>query len=481
MYQFKKGAAAILAGVLSVSSVVPAFAAAPSDVENYDHVTTAGNKGNAAVMLTVEDREEPIIFSAYVPAELPIAIDANGDVVVPEDAKIINGVETLPIEVEAIDVTMEDGWTLASMSDDLTSETKDTKKVAMEVLGQDLSDATSFSPAKIEANGDIALNMKANLPDQSASSQTKIATIGFTVNWWEDQAVVTPQPGDSRILSKDQMDTVLESLTGSIVFSTEMYDPEQHTGTATDISEAQDGSVMAVVNGQDAVVYSEGGTLAPEDCSKLFSEYKATSMDLRGLDTSQTTDMSNMFYYSKATNLDLSGFNTSQVTNMSNMFYGATATSLDLASFDTSQVTNMANMFWTAQAKNIDVSTFDTALVTNMYAMFGYTAATSLDLSSFNTSNVTTMSNMFKNAAASKIIVSSFNTSQVKNMTGMFAETTINTLDLSSFDVANVEYINSMFDGSNISTVYCRTANDRTKMIESMSCSVSASNFVLKK
>lgn len=183
---FKKGAAAILAGVLSVSSVVPAFAYDPGDTANCDHVTTAGGVGNAAVMLTVEDREEPVIFSAYVPAELPIAIDANGDVTVPQNAKIINGVETLPIEVEAIDVTMEDDWTLASMDTDMSLEAKDTKKVAMEVLGQDLSDTDSFSPAKIEAGSKIALNMKANLPDQSASSQTKIATIGFTVNWWED-------------------------------------------------------------------------------------------------------------------------------------------------------------------------------------------------------------------------------------------------------------------------------------------------------
>ena len=312
----KKSTAAILAGVLSVSSVVPAFAAAPSDVENYDHITTAGNVGNAAVMLTVEDREEPVIFSAYVPAELPIAIDANGDVTVPQNAKIINGVENLPIEVEAIDVTMEDDWTLASMDTDMSLEAKDTKKIAMELNGKDMANTDKALPWKIEANSDLQLNMKANLPDQSASSQTKIATIGFTVNWWEDEDLYA-----TNLLDKDRMYDALQPLTGNITFSTEGYDPEQHTGTATDISEAQDGSVMAVVNGQDAVVYSKGGTLAPENCSNLFGQYQAISMDLRGMDTSKTTNMEEMFHRVAATSLDLSSFDTSNVTITRSMFF----------------------------------------------------------------------------------------------------------------------------------------------------------------
>ena len=355
MYQFKKGTAAILAGVLSVSSVVPAFAAVPGDTENYDHITTAGNVGNAAVTLTVEDREQPVIFSAYVPAELPIAIDVNGDVVVPQSAKIINGVENLPIEVEAIDVTMDNGWELTSMDTDMSLEAKDTKKVAMEVLGQDLADADSFSPAKIEANGELALDMQAKLPNQSASSQTKIATIGFTVNWWEDQDS-TPTLNATNELSKAYMDPVLKSLTGNITFSTEGYDPEQHSGTATDISAAQDGSVMAVVNGQDAVVYSKGGTLAPEDCSKLFANFDLSVLNLNGLDTSHTTNMNDMFNFAHIDTLDVSSFDTSHVTSMNNMFYNiVTQNPIDLSSFNVSNVTDMGQMFVWGSVEVIDL------------------------------------------------------------------------------------------------------------------------------
>lgn len=378
MYQFKKGAAAILAGVLSVSSVVPAFAATPADTENYDHVTTAGNKGNAAVTLTVEDREQPVIFSAYVPAELPIAIDANGDVTVPQNAKIINGVETLPIEVEAIDVTMDNGWELTSMDTDMSLEAKDTKKIAMEVLGQDLSDADSFSPAKIEANGELPLGMQAKLPDQSASSQTKLATIGFTVNWWEDQDS-TPTLNATNELSKAYMDPVLKSLTGNITFSTEGYDPEQHTGTATDISAAQDGSVMAVVNGQDAVVYSEGGVYttytgtenSPE--TGLFAEYSVNYLDLSGFDTQHMTNTVSMF--DRCYNLrSINGLNTFQTTNTETMhamfacchFSGT----LDLTAFDTSNVSNMFGAFSHLSADVLDLSSFDMSNVKNVDYLF---------------------------------------------------------------------------------------------------------------
>ena len=440
MYQFNRGAAALLAGVLSVSSIVPAFAYDLGDTANYDHITTAGNVGNAAVMLTVEDREEPVIFSAYVPAELPIAIDVNGDVTVPQNAKIINGVENLPIAVEDIDVTMENGWTLASMSDDLTSETKDTKKVAMEVLGQDLSDADSFSPAKIEAGSEIALNMQAKLPEQSASSKTKIATIGFTVDWWEDESTIpeVPELNATNLVSASRMRSVLHDLTGSIVFSTEMYDPEQHPGTATDISKERDGSVMAVVNGQDAVVYSEGGTLAPSDSSLLFVDwnagspiaFQAESLDLRGLDTSIVTDMSAMFREIQINELDLSLFDTSNVIDMSSMFGDAQIENLNLSSLNTTKVTSMEQMFQGCHMKT-------------------------LDLSSFDTSNVTSMRQMF------------------------LGTNYLETLDLSSFDMSNVNDIDLMFPGCFATTVFCRTEADATILSGTRDCP-STINFVVK-
>ena len=79
-----------------------------------------------------------------------------------------------------------------------------------------------------------------------------------------------------------------------------------------------------------------------------------------------------MFSDSKATTLDVSNFNTSNVTNMNGMFYNSKATTLDVSNFDASKVTNMSNMFYKAtNLKTIYVSNkFNTDKVTSSTDMF---------------------------------------------------------------------------------------------------------------
>ena len=130
-----------------------------------------------------------------------------------------------------------------------------------------------------------------------------------------------------------------------------------------------------------------------------------------------------MFSDSKATTLDVSNFNTSNVTNMENMFYKSKATTLDLSNFDTSKVTYMSYMFWNSQATTIDLSNFDTSNVTHMLGMFSDSKATTLDVSNFDTSKVTDMSIMFYNSTNLKTIYVSnkFNTDKVTDSTSMFS------------------------------------------------------------
>lgn len=125
----------------------------------------------------------------------------------------------------------------------------------------------------------------------------------------------------------------------------------------------------------------------------MFLRSKATTLDLRHLDTSKVTDMREMFRNSQTTEIiGLDKFDTSNVTNMREMFYGSEATTLDLSSFDTSNVTNMSSMFYYSQAKTLDLSSFDTSKVTDMSYMFynsqattGY-ARTQSDADRFNAS-----------------------------------------------------------------------------------------------
>ena len=96
-----------------------------------------------------------------------------------------------------------------------------------------------------------------------------------------------------------------------------------------DISEAQDGSVMAYV----------------EDDGSGNSTYKVTIGGKGGIIANESM-RSYFAYFNKMTSIDLSFLDTSEVTNMMDMFSGCSSlTSLDVSNFDTSKVTNMHTMF----------------------------------------------------------------------------------------------------------------------------------------
>ena len=226
-------------------------------------------------------------------------------------------------------------------------------------------------------------------------------------------------------------------------------------------------------------VVCEEGTLFPQDCSGLFMVFKATSISLKGANTTNVKDMHNMFdNCNNLTSLDLSGFNTSEVTNMHHMFhYCSSLTSLDVSgfntekvvamnnmfcgcssltslklggSFKTNNVTNMADMFYDcSRLTSLDVSGFDTSDVTNMYEMFcDCSSLKELKLSeSFKTINVTNMDGMFCDCShLTSLDVSGFNTKKVTNMHKMFYNCSdLTSLDVSRFETSNVVDMSFMF------------------------------------
>ena len=234
---------------------------------------------------------------------------------------------------------------------------------------------------------------------------------------------------------------------------------DSYSGASTeswDASAAQDGSVMAYVNGTKLTIAGNGAgkIMANADSSSAFTGFgKVTTISgLDKLDTSKVTDMNNMFYNCNAlTSLDVSGFDTSNVTDMSDMFFWCSSlTSLDLSGWDTSNVTDMCEMFYNCdRMTSLDVSNFDTSNVTTMQGMFGdCSKLTSLDVSGFNTSKVTSMSCMFEYCEAlTSLDLSGFNTSNVTNMYGMFRGCNLTSLDLSGFDTSKVTNMIDMFYG----------------------------------
>ena len=226
-----------------------------------------------------------------------------------------------------------------------------------------------------------------------------------------------------------------------------------------DISEAQDGSVMAYVEDDGSgnstyklTIGGKGGIIANESMIFYFGDFdKMTSIDLSALDTSQVTDMIGMFATcSSLTSLDVSSFDTSNVTTMTWMFSECSSlTSLDLSSFDTSNVSYMNYMFARCSSlTNLDVSNFDTSRVTDMDSMFSECSSlTSLDVSNFNAPELTDITDMFSGLANLETLnLSNFNAPKITNMEAMFKDLSkLSKLDLTNFNTANVTNMREMF------------------------------------
>ena len=257
-------------------------------------------------------------------------------------------------------------------------------------------------------------------------------------------------------------------------------------------------------------IVSEAPIFAPQNCSYIFSFYKAennkkisnltqinfndnfntsnvtfmigmfyrclslTNLDLSNFNTINVTDMFRMFTSCKLlTNLDLSSFNTINITTMTNVFWLCESlTSLDLSNFNTINVTDMRYTFASCSSLiSLDLSNFNTSNVTSMNSMFNNCKSlTSLDLSNFNTSNVINMSNMFENCSSlTSLDLSSFNTAGVTDMGGMIGGcSSLTSLDLSNFNTANVTNMNQMFDGCSSLTTTINIMNANISEYSSM-------------
>ena len=206
---------------------------------------------------------------------------------------------------------------------------------------------------------------------------------------------------------------------------------------AWDVSQAQDGSVLAWVEPQNEAstlfslyIAGEGGVWAPEDCTYLLAYFRSM----------KSLDFNNCFYLENC-------------RTMQGMFFRDGALEqLELPEdWDTSTVTNMSELFYSCSSiQELDVGVLDTSAVKTMEYMFARCESLhTLDLRTFNTSQVTNMGSMFfQSCQLSDLDVSSFDTSQVTNMDWMFYCCNLEKLDLSSFDTSRVESAMLLWEAS---------------------------------
>lgn len=264
----------------------------------------------------------------------------------------------------------------------------------------------------------------------------------------------------------------------NITFDNKIKEPLDFFET-WDVSEYEDGSIMAYLTydgfrvtesygtfspGGDPAyelhIQSTGQIIANPDSSNLFWGFVCLKeiVNLQLFDTVNVTNMSAMFQYCYSLeNMDLSLFNTKKVTDMSDMFNTCVSLiSVNLSSFDTTNVTDMSGMFSFYESNDypsgsitsLDISNFDTSNVTKMSRMFAFGFVNiDLDLSKINTKKVTDMSLMFSGChSLLSLDLSNFETSNVTDMRGMFSDCQgLTSLDVSSFVTSNVTDMRGMF------------------------------------
>lgn len=153
-------------------------------------------------------------------------------------------------------------------------------------------------------------------------------------------------------------------------------------------------------------VVVEAGAKTSANASGLFSGLNnATTIDVRGLDTSQATNIDTMFQgNSRLTSLNVSGLDVSQVTSLRGTFQntgtlGSGCDIIGLETWNTSKLTSLHDTFRTARILSLSgIKNWNTSKVTNMNsAFYGSTilAQELLDLSGWDVTKVTNLQYAF--------------------------------------------------------------------------------------
>ena len=397
-------------------------------------------------------------IDATVPASLPITVSSDGVVTTATNAAIHN-YGSSPILVSSINVTAENGWSLAT-KDAAASASIGAKVISMGFNGSwmDASGAVDTSGfERIPSSDTLNITYDAKAPGVvTAESSSTAATATFVVGL---PSAPTMASGSSWYKSTENRNTITK-----ITFM-DSYTPSTEADETWFADENNNGDIVCYRTGTEIIIAGNGAgkIKANVKSSSIFSAFSklTTIKNLEFLDTSDVTNMSDMFSSCRGlTSLDVSNFNTSNVTDMDEMFQSCSGlTSLNLSNFNTSKVTDMGCMFdRCSRLTSLNLSNFNTAKVTNMDEMFYRCGGlTSLNLSNFDTSNVTNMYGMFENCSGlTSLVLSNFDTSNVTDMRYMFENCSgLTSLNLSNFNTAKVTNMDGMFKScSGLATIY---------------------------
>ena len=232
-------------------------------------------------------------------------------------------------------------------------------------------------------------------------------TMGVEANNNETFTALTPKVGKivTDPILQDKTIEITENGTQTIA-ADEGYNGLNNVEVVTNVASSgadfkiTDGSYMFQYGYRKENIYDLLPFLKPTTCLNMFDTCKMTTLDLRNLDTSDTTDMSQMFKSNgnTLTTLDLSGWNISKVTKTNYMFdYCSILTTLNLSGWNNNVITGLVGMFrGCSNLTSIDLSGIYTNKITSMnYLFYNCSKLTKIDIRNFDFSKVTAYNYMF--------------------------------------------------------------------------------------
>jgi len=152
-----------------------------------DEVDSAGGQGVSHGVLT----QAQTAFSVTLPTALPVYVDADGAVTTAQNAYIQNN-SFGPVEIEAVQITAVNGWSMSEYDTDFTTQKVGQKRFGFSLQGVGVPvdgnlSASHFST--INGESQMHLDYDANIAVQSTSMDETIASVVFTVGW-SDQEII---------------------------------------------------------------------------------------------------------------------------------------------------------------------------------------------------------------------------------------------------------------------------------------------------
>jgi len=284
----------VVASLLSISQV---FA-----MTGFDEITKAGNTGQSIVNIEVvaDGEEDPVLFSAYVPATLPVKVDKDGNVHTPSNAAIINGVATRGIAVTSIQASLDNGWQAENWDTDFSALPENSKHVGLKLRGDTLSDDGNFSLTnnnwKIPKNSYIDLNMDAKLPPQSVNQKSDAAVLSFTLDWSGDNTSTGPKwdsssnPEDNSGIRVRNEDILITGGSSTLNITWDSEDGTVSLASVTSSNEAI--ATVGTITGEEGnkTVSVNGLRYGKSNIVVTLSNGKSTFYELKVYDVGDTND-----------------------------------------------------------------------------------------------------------------------------------------------------------------------------------------------